>query len=64
MLGLLTVLCPEHGMVPCCAAGTQEYDDGDFPGPKAWPAGMALISFFALAAFAQALYVGSTSPDL
>ncbi|KAI8468262.1 MAG: hypothetical protein J3K34DRAFT_427667 [Monoraphidium minutum] len=33
-----------------------EYDDGDWPGPKAWPAGMALISFFALSAFWQALF--------
>lgn len=28
-------------------------DDDDWPGPKAWPAGMALISFFALMSFVQ-----------
>ncbi len=31
-------------------------DNGeDWPGNKAWPAVLALISFFSLAAFAQAL---------
>ena len=29
------------------------YDPNDWPGAKAWPATMALISFFILAAFAQ-----------
>ncbi|KAF6259004.1 hypothetical protein COO60DRAFT_1638729 [Scenedesmus sp. NREL 46B-D3] len=32
-----------------------QYNDGDWPGPKAWPAGMGLISFFALNVFFQAL---------
>lgn len=30
-------------------------DDSDWPGPKAWPATMALISFFALNVFIQAI---------
>lgn len=38
-----------------------QYDDGDWPGPKAWPSGMALISFFAAAAFAQALVADWTT---
>lgn len=32
-----------------------QYDDGDWPGPKAWPGGMGLISFFAVTVFLQAL---------
>jgi hypothetical protein len=32
-----------------------KYDDGDWPGPKAWPGGMGLISFFAVTVFLQAL---------
>lgn len=32
-----------------------QYSDGDWPGPKAWPASMALISFFAVCAYVQAL---------
>eukprot|EP00877_Chromochloris_zofingiensis_P001398 jgi/Chrzof1/11259/Cz05g29220.t1 len=32
-----------------------EYEDADWPGPKAWPGGMALISFFAVSIFFQAL---------
>lgn len=32
-----------------------ETDDGDWPGNKAWPATMTLISFFALNVFLQAL---------
>lgn len=32
-----------------------EYTDREWPGPKAWPAGMALISFFALNVFLQGL---------
>eukprot|EP00887_Chlorella_sp_A99_P001160 scaffold14.g1160.t1 len=31
------------------------YDPADWPGAKAWPAGMALVSFFELAVFAQEL---------
>lgn len=31
------------------------YDPSDWPGAKAWPAGMTLISFFELAVFTQAL---------
>ena len=34
-----------------------EQDDSDWPGPKAWPATMGLISFFALNVFIQALRV-------
>jgi hypothetical protein len=30
-------------------------DETDWPGPKAWPATMGLISFFALNVFIQAL---------
>lgn len=40
------------------AGDPAEQDDTDWPGPKAWPAGMALISFFALNVFIQALRVG------
>lgn len=36
-----------------------EYSDGDWPGPKAWPSGMALISFFALSVFWQSLFAAS-----
>lgn len=32
-----------------------EFDDNSFPGMKAWPAGMCLISFFAFNVFFQAL---------
>lgn len=32
-----------------------EYDPLDWPGAKTWPAVMCLVSFFALAAFAQGL---------
>eukprot|EP00775_Hariotina_reticulata_P011014 gene11014-11168_t len=32
-----------------------QYNDGDWPGPKAWPGGMGLISFFAVNVFFQAL---------
>jgi hypothetical protein len=38
-----------------------QYDDRDFPGPKVWPAGMGLISFFALAVFMQALVADITT---
>ena len=31
------------------------YDDGSFPGPKAWPAVMSLITFFCLMVYVQAL---------
>lgn len=31
-----------------------KYDDGDWPGPKAWPGTMGLISFFAVTVFLQA----------
>jgi hypothetical protein len=31
-----------------------KYDDGDWPGPKAWPGAMGLISFFAVTVFLQA----------
>lgn len=41
-----------------------QYDDGDWPGPKAWPAGMCLFSFFAFAAFFQALVQDVTTPVL
>jgi hypothetical protein len=34
-------------------------DDDDWPGPKAWPAGMALIAFFALMSFVQAALLPS-----
>ncbi|KIY97390.1 hypothetical protein MNEG_10573 [Monoraphidium neglectum] len=33
-----------------------EYTDGDWPGPKVWPATMGLISFFALSVFWQAFF--------
>jgi hypothetical protein len=32
------------------------------PGPKAWPVGMALISFFAWCAFLQALVADISTP--
>jgi hypothetical protein len=32
-----------------------KYDDGDWPGPRAWPSSMGLISFFAVTVFLQAL---------
>jgi hypothetical protein len=35
----------------CCA----EDDPREWPGPKAWPASLALISFFAVNVFGQAL---------
>eukprot|EP00878_Enallax_costatus_P006598 GHUV01006916.1.p1 GENE.GHUV01006916.1~~GHUV01006916.1.p1 ORF type:complete len:175 (+),score=66.50 GHUV01006916.1:210-734(+) len=41
-----------------------QYNDGDWPGPKAWPAGMCLISFFAFAAFFQAVVQDVTTPVL
>lgn len=41
-----------------------EYDDGDWPGNKAWPAGMVLVSFFLLAAFMQALVQDIITPSL
>jgi hypothetical protein len=40
-----------------CARRTLDltYDDAGWPGPKAWPATMGLICFFAASVFAQAL---------
>lgn len=32
-----------------------KYDDGDWPGPRAWPSSMGLVSFFAVTVFLQAL---------
>eukprot|EP00879_Flechtneria_rotunda_P031986 GHRR01035127.1.p1 GENE.GHRR01035127.1~~GHRR01035127.1.p1 ORF type:complete len:152 (+),score=52.29 GHRR01035127.1:176-631(+) len=39
-----------------------QYNDGDWPGPKAWPAGMSLISFLALCVFFQALVADISTP--
>jgi hypothetical protein len=60
------------GVVSCAAlifinikrASDLEYTDNDFPGPKAWPAGMTLLSFFALSAFFQALVQDITTPGI
>lgn len=41
-----------------------QYNDRDWPGPKAWPAGMCLFSFFAFSAFFQALLQDVTTPVL
>jgi hypothetical protein len=43
-------------------AADLQYTDGDWPGPKSWPAGMTLISFFALCAFLQALVADFSTP--
>jgi len=56
------------GMVACGAmvaasalrAVRLQTDDDDWPGPKAWPAGMALISFFAFMSFVQTALLPST----
>ena len=53
-----TQLHPRALMRPCTHAAMRAADDDDatpdWPGPKAWPGGMCLISFFALCAFIQA----------
>ncbi|GFR40454.1 hypothetical protein Agub_g970 [Astrephomene gubernaculifera] len=53
LLGLLASLA----MFLYAAKRTTEtkQDDSDWPGPKVWPAGMTLVSFFALNVFIQAL---------
>jgi hypothetical protein len=38
-----------------------QYDDGDFPGPRAWPSGMGIISFFAVCVFLQAIVADATT---
>ncbi|GBF88325.1 hypothetical protein Rsub_01037 [Raphidocelis subcapitata] len=53
-LGLL--VCGAMLAVNAKRAMELEYSDSTWPGPKAWPAGMVLISFFALSAFWQALF--------
>ncbi|GIL83848.1 hypothetical protein Vretimale_10870 [Volvox reticuliferus] len=53
IVGLLT----SGAMLAYCVKRTidTKQDDTDWPGPKAWPAGMALVSFFALNVFIQAI---------
>ncbi|GLI60053.1 hypothetical protein VaNZ11_001905 [Volvox africanus] len=53
IVGLLT----SGAMLAYCIKRTidTKQDDTDWPGPKAWPAVMALISFFALNVFIQAI---------
>ncbi|KAG2441416.1 hypothetical protein HYH02_010004 [Chlamydomonas schloesseri] len=53
IVGLLS----SGAMLAYCVKRTVDtkQDDSDWPGPKAWPATMGLISFFALNVFIQAL---------
>ena len=44
-----------NDLLPPAPAAAAEPNEFEWPGPKAWPVGMCLISFFALNAFIQAL---------
>jgi hypothetical protein len=63
-LGLVLGLGASGAMIYSSARRTLDlqYDDGDWPGPKAWPAGMCLISFFAFMAYLQALVQDAATP--
>lgn len=45
------VLLPGHDVALCCAEG----DPSAWPGPKAWPASLVLVSFFSVNICFQAL---------
>lgn len=56
-LGFIVGFVGSGAMLYYCGkrVGDTVTDDGDWPGNKAWPAGMTLVSFFALMVFFQAL---------
>jgi hypothetical protein len=49
---------PLPPLPPCPHIPADEDVQPDWPGPKAWPAGMCLISFFIFSAYVQGLKAG------
>ena len=52
--GSSAFMSPGPSLTMSCGA---EDDPKDWPGPKAWPATLALISFFAVNVFGQVLAI-------